>query len=149
MEALHALADGFVFGVLDEWNGVHVANCVQLLAAAGPTKPCVFHRAVDETPNFMEALSVIKDLGFTGVLTSGGKAASYEGASVIGEAVRSHGDELQIVVGGGVRASNISTLIKEAKATWYHSSALVDEGNTASAEEIGKMLKMWGSGDAT
>jgi copper homeostasis protein len=141
MAELETLADGFVLGVLDGENKVDCARCRELVAAAGG-KPSIFHRAVDEVTDFMDAVEQIAELGFRGVLTSGRKTTAVEGVDEIREAVQQFGGRLQIIVGGGVRASNIERVVVETDARWYHSSALVDDGeDTASKLEIADMLR--------
>jgi len=147
MAELDALADGFVFGALDDENEVDVSYCVGLSVAAGRTKPCIFHRAIDETKNYVQALNVIRDLDFTGVLTSGTKQTAAEGVADIIDAVAAVGDKVEIVVGGGVRSNNLPQLVLQTGAAWYHSSALVNGIELADTDEIIKMLKILEGGD--
>lgn len=144
IRGLDDLADGFVFGALDGKNEVNIPHCERLLAVIGDAKPCIFHRAVDETPDLMTALQTIRDLGFSAVLTSGGKGTASENAASIARTVKPGGEAFQVIVGGGVRASNFAVLLKETKAIWYHSSAIVHGDSTADADEIVKMLEMLG-----
>jgi copper homeostasis protein len=139
---LRDLADGFVFGALDRNGAVHRRHCEELLEAVRVEKPCIFHRAVDETANFKQSLDTIRRLGFAGVLTSGTRSTAIEGADAIGEAVSTHGDGLQIIAGGGVRASNLAELVVGTKTIWYHSSALINGGAVADAKEIRNMINI-------
>ena len=65
---LDALADGFVFGAITGAGEVDVECCGRLMAARISEKPCIFHRAVDETSGFLAAMEVIKNLNFDGAL---------------------------------------------------------------------------------
>jgi copper homeostasis protein len=137
---LRVLADGYVFGSLDSDCKIDVLRCNELLDLAGP-KPCVFHRAIGEVPDLPEAMEQIIRLGFHGVLTSGRQATAVQGAGELRNIIDKFGKQVQVIVGGGVRASTVDILIAETGATWYHSSALIDGWNLANATEIANMLK--------
>jgi copper homeostasis protein len=137
-------ADGFVFGILTRENEVDVERCRILLAEAG-TRPCTFHRAFDCIPEdrMLEQLQVLVDLGFEYVLTSGGAPDAVCGKEVLKKLIQSAGDEIRVIVGGGVRSSNLRALRnfvddgKDGETTgWWHSSAVTDGGEIASEEEI-------------
>jgi copper homeostasis protein len=138
---LGQLANGFVFGVLKKEGDIDDSCCARLLAATGQ-KPCVFHRAVDDTKNYVEALDVIRDLGFVGILTSGTRATALEGTEELKEAIQYVGNRLQVIVGGGVRSKHLTQLRLDTNARWFHSSALVDGGEVADAEEIKAMVNI-------
>lgn len=140
MAELGPWAEGFVFGVLDAEGSVDLRRCGELLESAG-SKRCIFHRAVDETSSYEDALAEIARLRFKGVLTSGRMGTAVEGAGEIGKAVERFGDSFQIIVGGGVRAASIGSLVARTGAAWYHSAALVGGGDVASSAEITNMLE--------
>lgn len=116
-------ADGFVFGVLEEGNRIDKERNKSLLELASPL-PCTFHRAYDRTPDLKESIEQLIELGFTAVLTSGGASTAMEGKEVLKELQELYGSKIDILVGGGVRSSNISELQKEIKSLYYHSSAV-------------------------
>ena len=132
-------ADGFVFGVLDANNKVDKEkNTALVRAAAG--RPCTFHRAFDAIPEQdMEAqLEVLIGCGFKALLTSGGKGDAINNKDMLGKLVKAAGNRIRIIVGGGVRSSNLEAL-KETGATWFHSSAIVDGGEAPSPAEVKAM----------
>ncbi len=56
-------ADGLVFGILNKDGTIDVDRCKRILELAGESQP-VFHRAFDVTPNPLEALNQLIELGF-------------------------------------------------------------------------------------
>ena len=152
---LDPAVDGFVFGVLatldavegernvegsGEGKGVRVdvqAN-KRLVAEAAPFG-CTFHRAFDDilaTTTLQGAVQDVLDCGFDGILTSGGPGNAIDNLGVLREVVGAVDGRMDVLVGGGVRASNagrILGVVGEAERVWLHSSCLkggeeVDEG---------------------
>ncbi len=66
-------ADGVVLGMLDEDATVDVARTAALVRLADPL-PVTFHRAIDMTPDPVNALEAVIETGARRVLTSGGAA---------------------------------------------------------------------------
>jgi copper homeostasis protein len=130
-------ADGFVFGILTPDGRVDRENCKILLAAAEGSK-CTFHRAFDEIleERMEEELEILIDLGFANVLTSGGGKTAVEGTDVLKSLVEKAKGRIEIIVGGGVRDENVKMLRNIIGANWFHSSAVTDGGEVASAEEV-------------
>jgi copper homeostasis protein len=134
-------ADGFVFGIL--MNGrVAKQKCWELVQLAGG-RPCTFHRAFDELEDLDAGLRDVSACGFKAVLTSGGKFDAVYGTVQVAKLVKLAAEtDVEIIVGGGVRSSNIERLIQETEAHWYHSSAIVDsDGINVSRGEIGQLKK--------
>jgi copper homeostasis protein len=133
-------ASGFVFGVLNEKGAINTAASQKLIFAA-QGKPCVFHRAFDELHDPIAALDTLMHLGFSGVLTSGGAATAMDGLSVLKQ-MQSHVEQqVQIVVGGGVRSSNIEKLLS-SEAQWFHSAAWNKEKQILDEQEMLNMLNL-------
>lgn len=148
--------DGFVFGVLAtpdtaegernvEGSGeregarVDVQANKRLVAEAAPFG-CTFHRAFDDvlaaTTTLQDAVQDVLDCGFDGVLTSGGPGNAIDNLGVLREVVSAVDGRMDVLVGGGVRASNagrILGVVGGGERVWLHSSCLrggeeVDEG---------------------
>ena len=117
-----------VIGALDEGLDVDVPVVTRMVEDArrpGSTLAITFHRAFDVCRNPLEAYDVISSLGIERLLTSGHASTSLEGSSLLATLVeRSHYCPTQILVGGGVRPSNIDRLAGETSAAEYHSSHL-------------------------
>ena len=134
-------ADGFVFGVLTAGNSVDKEKNRELVELAGEI-PCTFHRAVDRTPDLEKSVQVLTDLGFKAVLTSGGKSSAMEGKEHLRKLVEKYSNQIDILVGGGVRSGNLSELKDFTGGTQFHSSAIPDYEIFASDDEIKKMKQL-------
>ncbi len=133
-------ANGFVFGILEPENNINIEkNKILLDIAHG--KPCVFHRAIDRTPNYFDGLEQLIDMGFSEVLTSGAANSAVAGKENLKKAVADYGDRLNILIGGGVRSSNIVELKKTTGGLRYHSSAILPYEMYANEEEIKNIKK--------
>jgi copper homeostasis protein len=130
---------GFVFGMLNKDGKVDQQRCRDLVLKA-EGRPCTFHRAFDEIleHEMEEQLDVLVECGFRAVLTSGGKKNAVEGQETLKRLVAAANGRLEVIVGGGVRSSNVEVLKRETSANIFHSSAIVDveAGEIASRDEI-------------
>lgn len=131
-------ADGFVFGMLANGNRVDAERCKELINLA-KGRPCTFHRAFDHTPDLGQAMQTIIRLGFRTVLTSGGKPSAVEGKDNLQHLVKNYSDSIDILVGGGVRSSNVAELRDFTMAEHFHSSAILPYEMFANEEEIKKL----------
>jgi len=107
---LSAGADGVVTGLLHEDGRVDERRCRALIARANG-RPVVFHRAFDGTPDPFEAMEMLIGLGFTRILTAGGTSTAMEGADRIRSLVEQARERIEILAGGGIRASNVRRLV--------------------------------------
>ncbi|CAM1508463.1 Fc.00g053110.m01.CDS01 [Cosmosporella sp. VM-42] len=119
-----ARGDGFVFGILDlDGRGsegerrfkINSGRCKILIDRARPF-PCVFHRAFDPiaaTGDWKLNLEAIADVGFTGILTSGGHGNYLDNLDRIGEICDYVARRIQIIIGGGVRAKHVMKAIQD------------------------------------
>lgn len=133
-------ADGFVFGILNSGNTIDIHRNKVLVDLAGDI-PCTFHRAFDRTPDLDAAIKHLIDIDFKAVLTSGGKSSAMEGKENLKNLVEKYGNQIEILVGGGVRSGNITELKNFTKGTHFHSSAIPSYEVFASDEEIKKLKK--------
>lgn len=128
-------ADGIVSGPLAADGRVDVRRTRQLLAAASPL-PFTFHKAFDRTPDLLEALSTLKDLGVDRILTSGGAETALAGKALLGQLQDRAGDRLRIMAGGGVRSGNMAELTAMGNLLEFHSSARGKNGHETEAREV-------------
>jgi len=160
--ALAAGAGGLVFGCLTSAREVdesRVRELVRLAAQSSPPRDTVFHRAFDLTLDPLISAQQLADLGVTRVLTSGLSAAttaadlgtpapppSFSAWQRAGDSwdrrverlatlIRTVGTRIQILPGGGLRASNAAELIARTNCTQLHSSARAPPG-TFSPEQV-------------
>ncbi|PQE23837.1 copper homeostasis protein [Rutstroemia sp. NJR-2017a BBW] len=148
--------EGFVFGILKrdaltEKLRVDEERCGELVElcrsagddgsdekAQGLGRRCTFHRAFDRiaVEDMEGELDVLIKLGFTAVLTSGGGSTAMEGADVVRRLVERAKGRIDIIVGGGVRSAMVGELRKRTGAEWFHSSAVVGEGEEVCDDEV-------------
>lgn len=132
--------NGFVFGVLTDNNAIDIAINTELVTLASPF-PCTFHRAFDEVPDVSRALEEVIECGFQTVLTSGGAKNVTEGSNTLSGLVARAANRIVIMPGGGLRSTNIRSLMETTKAAYYHSSAITDATAVASIDEVVALKK--------
>lgn len=128
-------ADGFVFGILDQNDEVNVEQNKVLVELADPL-PCTFHRAFDRATNLEDSLEKVIDCGFKTILTSGQKPNVSEGKENLKKLVELSNGRIEILVGGGLRSTNIKEIREFTNAGYFHSSAITDGGAFAIADEV-------------
>ena len=102
--------EGIVLGILQPNGQVNIAQTKELVALAKPMI-VTFHRAIDMTPNYLEALEDIIETGCERILTSGQKNTAMEGIGNIKILVEKANNRIEIMAGSGVNADNAQTLI--------------------------------------
>ncbi|MSP84697.1 MAG: copper homeostasis protein CutC [Flavobacteriaceae bacterium] len=127
--------DGFVFGILTQSNNVDFQRNLELVSLAKPL-PCSFHRAIDYTDTYFEAINTCINIGFNTILTSGHQSKIELGIDAVQEAIIRFGNQIQIMPGGSLRSSNASKIKTITKATYYHTSAITDATEIANLNEI-------------
>ncbi len=127
--------DGFVFGILDENDEVNTTQNKELVELAKP-HPCTFHRAFDRAKNLEQSLEKVISSGFATILTSGQQPNVSKGKENLKKLVELSAGRIEILVGGGLRSTNIEEIRDFTKAEYFHSSAITDGGAFASAEEV-------------
>jgi copper homeostasis protein len=135
----------FVFGILLPNGRVDVETCKELVQLARP-KSCNFHKAIDETPDILQAIDDVLEAGFSQILSSGGQKDALAGKDTLIKMIERAGTIRKgaIIVGGGVRSTNIKELVTSMDAQWYHSSALIDGSEIASLDEVKQLLERQG-----
>jgi copper homeostasis protein len=131
--------DGFVFGILKADGSVRKKRNKELVALASPLS-CTFHRAFDVVNSIEESLEDVIECGFNTILTSGTGKNVEEGIDDLEMIQKLAKDRIEIMPGGGLRSSNIKLLQDKLEPTFYHSSAITDNTETANPEEV-KELK--------
>jgi copper homeostasis protein len=127
--------DGFVFGILDEKDEVNIEQN-RILIQLAEYLPCTFHRAFDRANGLEDSLEKVIECGFKTILTSGQKSNVSEGKENLKKLVELSGGRIEILVGGGLRSTNIQEIRKFTNAGYFHSSAITDGGAFASADEV-------------
>lgn len=133
LKSLHV--DGFVFGILDENDEVDVERNKILVELAHPL-PCTFHRAFDRANELENSLKKVIECGCTTILTSGQKPNVTEGKENLKKLVELSQGRVEILIGGGLRSTNIRDIKKCTGAEYFHSSAITDGGEFADPAEV-------------
>lgn len=102
--ARRAGATGVVFGILKADGTVDIERTRQLVEAARGMES-TFHRAVDMTADYEQAIRDIIAAGCTRILTSGGYDKATEGIANIERAVAIGQGHIEIMAGSGVTAA--------------------------------------------
>jgi copper homeostasis protein len=119
-------AAGVVLGALGTSRRVDLMATRELIAAARG-RPVTFHRAIDDTPDVLEAIDSLITLGVTRVLSSGAAPTALEGADTLAAMVAHAGERLRIVAGGGVRAGNVATIVRRTGVREVHARCAGEE----------------------
>jgi copper homeostasis protein len=127
--------DGFVFGILNQNNKVDIQRNSELVNLAKPL-PISFHRAIDYTEAYFEAIETCINIGFKTILTSGHQSKIELGMETVQQAIIRFGNQIQIMPGGGLRSSNASKIKAITKASYYHTSGITDATEIANLTEI-------------
>ena len=127
--------DGFVFGILNKENEIDFERNQELIELAKPF-PCSFHRAFDRTSYLENSLETVIKLGFKTILTSGLANNVNDGKQTLKTLVEKAKNRITIMPGGGLRSTNIQEIDSFTNATYFHSSALIDNSGIANLEEI-------------
>lgn len=99
-------ATGVVFGILDNNNEVSEMNKYLVNFAIELGLKTTFHRAFDFVPDFRTSIKKVVELGFDRLLTSGLQDTAEKGIAVIKEISRDYGDQIKVIAGSGISASN-------------------------------------------
>ena len=102
--------DGIVLGILQKDGKVNVAQTKVMVDLAKPM-PVTFHRAIDMTSDYEEALENIIQAGCHRILTSGQRNTAMEGIEAIKNLVKQAKGRIEIMAGSGVNAQNTCSLI--------------------------------------
>ncbi|MDX6182287.1 copper homeostasis protein CutC [Flavobacterium sp. Fl-77] len=127
--------DGFVFGILNADGTVNTTRNRELVQLASPL-PCTFHRAFDVVKDVEQSLEEVISCGFSTILTSGQGKSVVEGISVLKQIQKLSKNRIVIMPGGGLRSANVLTIKEKLKPTFYHSSAITGNDETADPQEI-------------
>lgn len=120
-ELYHAGVEVFVIGALTA-DGEIAVEVLKSWMNVAPNAKFVCHRAIDMSADIEKSLSKLVEMGFSGVLTSGGEGDALQGAKKISEMVKKANDRIEIIVGAGVNSGNIAELVRLTGANAYHMS---------------------------
>lgn len=132
LHTLEQLSDagvaGFAVGAIAGIAWDH--SLLQEMTRVAPGKQFVAHRAIDQLigcePLGMDRMEQIVEplieLGFTRILTGGGYATAWQGASNIAKLVEYSHDRIEILAGGGILPENALQIIRTTEVRQIHGS---------------------------
>ena len=116
-------ADGIAFGILDQDGNIDLKRNQEMIEIIKSYhKTAVFHRAFDCVKDYDQAIRQLIDLGVNRVLTSGLEAKAMDGKDVIKYLQSHYGDQIQILAGSGMNASNAKEMMDHTGIYQVHSS---------------------------
>ena len=83
-------------------------------------RPCVFHRALDVTPDWKQALDTLISLGVTRVLTSGQESDVFFALDTIREMIEYVNGAIEILPGAGITLRNVERVKAATGCTQVH-----------------------------
>ena len=114
-------ADGVAFGLLQENGRIDARRTREIVAQVG-AKSAVFHRAFDVTPDPIEALASLIDLGVTRVMTSGQEESAFNGAALIASLIERAAGKIEILPAGGINRFTIADVLARTGCGQVHAS---------------------------
>lgn len=114
-------ADGVVFGCLTKDGDLDMKRMGSLMQKTMGMS-VTLSRAFDMCRNPYETMSKAIELGVDTVLTSGQKNSCKEGKDLLKNLLEEEGEDITVMVGGGVNAQVIEEFLKEAPFKAFHMS---------------------------
>ena len=114
--------DGVVIGMLMANGSIDVERSSELVAEAGNME-VTFHRAFDRVNDPVESLEKTIAIGCKRILTSGLHKSALEGKQILKQLVEQAAGRIEIMLGSGIRATNVVELAAFTGARAFHSSA--------------------------
>lgn len=114
--------DGVVMGMLNENGHINTDACHELIYHAKGME-ITFHRAFDRVKDQEAALNDVIRLGCKRILTSGGFPTAHEGRNQLRKLIDMSEDKITIMVGSGIKSSNIKNIQESTGAKAFHASA--------------------------
>ncbi len=103
-------AAGVVFGLLQSDGRIDWKRTQMLVEAARPLS-VTFHRAFDVSRDLEESLEALIEIGVDRVLTSAGRASVVDDLPRLERLIRIADGTLALLPGGGIRMSNIASVL--------------------------------------
>jgi len=114
-------ADGVVFGILKEDGQIDISRTRSLVELARPLSS-TFHRAFDMTADLHQALEDVIKASVNRILTSGGEQNAEDGVATIVRLVAVAKDRIAVMVGGGIRETNVRHILQRTGAREIHAN---------------------------
>lgn len=116
-------ADGIAFGCLDENGNIHRKQTKEIIDIVKEYHgEVVFHRAFDCVKDPFASIEILIELGVDRILTSGLEMKAMEGIELIAKLQEKYGNQIEILAGSGINASNAKEMMARTGIHQVHSS---------------------------
>lgn len=115
---------GVVIGILNEQNVIDERTVSLMVQKAGDLD-VTFHRAFDETYDFVKSIDQLVNAGVKRILSSGLARNVELGSENLKEMKAYAQDKIEIMIGGGVSAANVANLMRKIRPDAVHFSGTV------------------------
>lgn len=138
-------ANGVVLGVLNNKNEIH-EEALNFLLEACDCMEVTFHKAIDEVPDIINAVKILdKYPQIKNILSSGGRGNITDNIDIIKCMIENCG-HIDILVGGGLKFTNIEEIVDRTGAASYHFGTAVRKNasirETIDGEKLEKMVEI-------
>ena len=115
---------GIVLGVLNKNDEIDYPLLKDLVELASPME-VTFHKAIDELENPILEIKNLAKSGVKRILSSGTKAKALDGKDVLKKMIEEAGEDITIIVAGGITSKNLEEVSKEIISSEYHGKKIV------------------------
>lgn len=130
LECKNSGAHGVVIGALNSFQVIHTAFLEQMIEKANGMT-ITFHRAFDDCVNWQQSIDTLIQFGVNRVLSSGTASNAEIGIPILAQMKEYADGKIEIMVGGGINATNVGKIIQQVKPDAVHFSGttkqLMDE----------------------
>ncbi len=131
---------GVVVGALTLEKTVDLETISKMLETA-PKLDFTFHRAFDDIIHWKSEMDLLIQLGFKRILTSGGQPTTLEGKDRLEEMVQFANGRIEIMIGGGISAENVSELIIKIQPDAVHfSGTSLEKSSNDSLFDVDRLI---------
>ena len=120
-------AKHFIFGYLIKENDIDIISCKKIinLISSYENTSWSFHMAIDLVNDYDKSFKELMDLGFTRVLTKGGKTEAINNINTLKELNAKYGSQIEILVGGKVTKDNYQEIHNKTNINQFHGTKIV------------------------
>ena len=116
-------ADGIAFGCLNQDGSINEKQTKEMIDIIKEYQgEVVFHRAFDCVADPYASIELLIHLGVHRILTSGLKPKAMDGKELIKDLQNKYGNQIEILAGSGINASNARKMMEDTGIYQVHSS---------------------------
>lgn len=138
-------ADGIVFGCLRSDRTVD-AERVKTMVALANGKQVVFHKAIDQVPDWDVAMKTLIDCGVDRVLIGGGLGRIDDNLPLLQRLQVTYGHAIQLLPGGGLHGGNLNEFLNAGFTQLHMTGKRLDTDSVTGVTHVAvdeATLKRW------